>query len=421
MTVLVIGAGMAGLMAARTLHEAGVPVTILEGRDRIGGRIWTDHTFAGFPIELGAELIHGEKTVTQDLVRDAALTILPAPRKPLLRWATEEGAKAVADLPPALRTTLNALLDAYAQLPTAANLANDEALATYLYRRGFSREALDMADVLLAQTCCAPSTSLSCADLVREMLADHAGQEEFRIAEGYTALLTHYSAGLPLQLNTPVQLIRRQDEHLWVLTAGEWFVARQVIVTVPVSVLQSNAITFDPPLSASKQAAIAAFRTEPATKLFYRFTEPLWDDQLAYMMHTGIAARWWTSGYPRPSAAVLCCFVTAQRAATIDAMPEAEALHVGLAELTSLLGRADVHKKCVAAKRVMWAADPYARGGYAHIPPGAAAARPILAQPEGNQLFFAGEATAFDTNPQTVHGAIESGWRAAAEVLAAAE
>jgi len=65
----------------------------------------------------------------------------------------------------------------------------------------------------------------------------------------------------------------------------------------------------------------------------------------------------------------------------------------------------------IAARRCSWAAEPYMLGGYAHVPPGAAQARPLLAQPEGDVLFFAGEATAYDTNPQTVHGAFESGGR----------
>lgn len=302
-------------------------------------------------------------------------------------------------------------------LPTQANLATDEALADYLYRQGFSPTALDMADVLFAQTCCASSKTLSCADLVREMSVDNAGQEEFRIAEGYNALLTSYSDKLPIRLNTRVRRICRNRNDIAVITDQETYVTRRVVITVPVSLLQANQIIFEPPLSPSKNAAIAAFRTEAATKLLYRFTEPLWDEDLAYMMHTGIAARWWTPGYPRPGAAVLCCFVTAQRATAIDAMTEEEALNVGLDELSLLLARNDLHEQCLAAKRVSWAQDPYALGGYAHIPPGAAAARPILAQPEGDQLFFAGEATAFETNPQTVHGAIESGWRAAREIL----
>ena len=72
----------------------------------------------------------------------------------------------------------------------------------------------------------------------------------------------------------------------------------------------------------------------------------------------------------------------------------------------------------MAWRRAAWAADSLALGGYAHLPPGAADARPALAAPEGERLFFAGEASAHETNPQTVHGAIESGRRAAAEARA---
>jgi monoamine oxidase len=409
------------LAAGRKLHDAGQSILVVEARDRIGGRVWTDSTFADFPVEFGAELIHGEHAATHELVRDAGFHTLPAPRKANMQWDMGAGATVVANLAPEQQKTLKALLLAYNQLPTQANLATDEALADYLYRRGFTRAESEMADVLFAQTCCAPIGTLSCADLVREMMADHAGLEEFRIAEGYTALLAAHSAGLPLQLNTPVRMIRRNPAGVAVVTDTTTLHARHVLLTVPVTVLQAQVIAFEPRLSPSKQAAIAAFRTEAATKLLYRFTEPLWDASLDYMMHNGIAARWWTPGYPRPGAAVLCCFVTAKRAEQIDAMSEEDALNLGLDELAQLLLRTDVHEKCMAAKRIAWAHDPYARGGYAHIPPGAAAARPILAQPEGDRLFFAGEATAFDTNPQTVHGAIESGWRAAAEILAASK
>ncbi len=415
---LIIGAGAAGLAAGRKLHDAGQSILLLEARDRIGGRIWTDHTFADFPVEWGAELIHGEHAVTHELVQAANFHTLPAPRKPLLRWGMPGGARLIADLPPALQQPITRLLAAYAQLPTQANLATDEALADYLYRHGFSAAEIEMADVLFAQTCCAPISTLSCADLVREMTVDHAGLEEFRITEGYDALFAHYRQGLPLQLNTPVQTIAWTDHGVSVVTPTATFQAQRCLITVPVSVLQAGLITFDPPLSPSKQAAIAAFRTAAATKLCYRFREPLWDESLAYMMHTGLAPRWWTSGYGRPGAAVLCCFVTADRATQLDAMSEADALRVGLDELAELLGRTDLQEHCIAAKRIAWAHDPYALGGYAHLPPGATAARPILAQPEKDRLFFAGEATAYDSNPQTVHGALESGWRAASEILA---
>ena len=98
-------------------------------------------------------------------------------------------------------------------------------------------------------------------------------------------------------------------------------------------------------------------------------------------------------------------------------MREADALQAGLEELAQLLGVPDLASHLRAAKRHAWAADPWALGGYAHVPPGAANARVELARPEENVLFFAGEATAYETNPQTVHGAIESGWRAAQECM----
>lgn len=414
---LIIGAGVAGLAAGRQLHDTGRRILILEARDRVGGRIWTVNDFADFPIEQGAELIHGERAVTHQLVSAAGFHTLPAPRKAFLQWGGPAGFQRIAELPPAVRTTIETLFAAYSVLPHNLPPGTDLSLADYLRTQGFSTAAIGMADVLFAQTCCASIETLSCADLVREMQVDHAGLEEFRIREGYGALLNHYSTGLPIRLNCPVRSIRWRAQGVEVVTEREQFTARQCILTVPVSILQSGAIRFDPPLSAAKQQAIAAFRVEPATKLLYRFQEPLWDESLVYGAHEGIAARWWTPGYGRPGAAVLCCYITAERAAQLDAMPEADALKLGLAEMSRLLRRPDLHTTCVAARRVAWGKDPYARGGYAHIPPGVAAARLRLAQPEGGVLFFAGEATAYDTNPQTVHGAIESGWRVAAALL----
>jgi monoamine oxidase len=417
--VLIIGAGAAGLAAGRMLHDAGSDGLILEARDRIGGRISTDYDFADVPVELGAEFIHGECAATHDLVRQAGLKTLPVVRMDNLWWAAD-GQPAVSrrKLAPALKQQLEGLLDDYHRLE--ASLPDDLSLEAYLRGRGWDGAALIMADVLLAQTCCARLDSLSCHDLIREMQTDQAGKEEARIREGYGALLRWYSQDLPIRLNTPVSDIQWNDDGVTVLAGDTRFQARKCIVTVPVSVLQRGMIRFDPPLGEDKRWAIQALRTEPATKLIYRFRERLWSGDLTFMAHPGLAARWWTPGYPREDAAVMCAYVTADRARRIDAMDEATALAFGLDELSVLLGipLATLRGQLMTARRVAWAHDPYALGGYVHVPPGAAEARPLLAQPEGGVLFFAGEATAYDTNPQTVHGALESGWRAARECLA---
>ncbi len=419
MDTLIIGAGAAGLAAARSLYDVGQHILILEARDRIGGRAWTDTTSAEFPVELGAEFIHGEGALTHELVRAAGLHTIPVVRMDNLWWASDaQPARPRPQLPLPIQQLIDGLLADYHHLPDHAP-ASDMSLADYLRRRGWDADAMQAADVLLAQTCCSSIENLSCFDLIRESRVDHAGTQEFRIREGYAALFDWYSRDLPLQLNTPVREIRWSREGVTVVAKGEIFSARRCIITIPVNLLAMGAIRFDPPLSQEKIAAIGAFNTQPATKLIYQFRQPLWDESLTFMAHTGLAARWWTPGYGRAGAAVIGCFITADRAQQMDAMDESEALSLGLDELAGLLGLStdNLHRDCRSARRISWAADPFAFGGYAHVPPGASDNRPLLAQPQGDVLFFAGEATAYDTNPQTVHGALESGIRAAREYL----
>lgn len=417
--VIIIGAGAAGIAAGRKLHDAGKDVLLLEARDRIGGRVHTAYDFGDMPLELGAEFIHGENTVTHDLVKQAGLHTIPVDRYGKLRWAQySRPAVPLADMPAQLRATITGLFMHYRALPDRAPIP-DVSLGHYLRERGWDEEALKIADVLLAQTCCASLETLSCADLIREMRADHAGKLEFRIREGYGELLKWYSRDLNIDLKTAVRDVVWGDDGVNIITTREDYHARRCILTVPVSILARGTIRFDPPLSSEKQHAINAFRTEAATKLIYRFREPFWDAELTFMAHTGLASRWWTPAYGRDGAAVIACYATAEKGRILDEQDENRALTWGLTELNWLLGTGtgehDLRKAAIDSRRVSWAFDAYARGGYAHLPPGEAAARPLLARPEDDRLFFAGEATAYDTNPQTVHGAIESGWRAARE------
>ncbi|MEF3273996.1 MAG: FAD-dependent oxidoreductase [Chloroflexus sp.] len=417
--VAVIGAGAAGLSAARVLHDAGARVAVLEARTRIGGRIWTERSCGPYPIELGAELIHGAQTSTVALAQMAGLTLDEVDRYNGLRWGTP--ARLVSALPPAdperraivqARRVWNDLATRY------PDQGADCSLAAELLHHELDPSALAIADVVLAQTCCAELETLSCVDLAREQRIDQAGPREFRLRERYDTLLNWLARDLDLRLGMPVRALVDHGDAVTIDANFTTLRARRCIVTVPVAVLAAGMIRFEPPLSPVKQAAITAFRTRPATKHFFWFDAPLWDEGFTYAAHLGLFARWWTPAHPDLAAPLVCSYVTAERAATLDRLPDTLVRDVGLAELSRILGRSDVAERCVGFRRYCWAADQYARGGYAHLPPGMAWARPALAAAAGN-IHFAGEATAFDSNPQTVHGAIDSGRRAARECLEA--
>jgi monoamine oxidase len=404
---IIIGAGAAGLAAGRMLHDAGKRVLIVEAQDRIGGRMFTDSSFADIPVELGAEFIHGENAATHRLLQEHGFSTTDAPRYKNMWWAWDKLAQARVNLSEAAQNVLEELDSAYIAIPeTEADIS----LADYLRQKGFDSETIAYADVYFAQTCCASIESLSIADLAREMRRDVSGKEEFRVKGGYSKFLEKYSEGLPIQLNESVKRFE-QRETVFAHANKETYEAKTALITVSVSVLQRGSITFIPALSPEKQAVIQAMKMQAATKLIYRFDKPYWDESMIYLLHRGKAPRWWTNGN------LISCFATAEAAETLDSLSEEAALAIGMEELSTMLNQPDLAKHCLAAKRYSWATQPFIGGGYAHVPAGAADARIALAKPEG-KLFFAGEATAYNSNPQTVHGALESGWRAAREILA---
>jgi monoamine oxidase len=448
--VLVIGAGAAGLAAARTLAQRGLRVAILEARDRIGGRIYTLPTDGGPPVELGAEFVHGQPAEITAIAQAAGLLLC---EQGGTMWTSVDGRLSRADdedepaeddeggLGAVLAAigrwkgpdlSLRAFLDEHFAGPRWA-----EARRTATgYVEGF--DAADAGQVSvrwLAQT-------------QRATLTD--GERQFRPLAGYARLLTWLRAGLnptqaSLHLGTIVREIRWSPGQVRATVTSplsaapaDAFQARAAVMTLPLGVLAADpetpgAVRFDPALP-EKQQAIAALAMGHAVKVVLRFRELFWDlprreaaepaepvlPRLGFLFSGDPDMPTWWSAYPL-HLPLLTGWAAGPRGARLGALPEAANVEKALEALARALGlaRGALESRLSGWHLHNWSADPYARGAYSWVRVGGADAPGRLAAPVAGTLFFAGEATDTSGRTGTVQAALASGYRAAAEVLAA--
>lgn len=401
--VIVVGAGAAGLAAARRLAEDGQRAIVLEARTRIGGRVHTDRDFGPFPVERGAELLHGLRSPSRRLADAAGLTVAPA----LSIWRAR-----VADRG-RVRRLVPWLLPAavqYAGLVRAIRSLGaaeaDPCLGDLLRRRGAGRRLRRLA-ATVANDACTDLVGLSTRYLARVLANGEETGRDARVVEGYDRLVEHLAAGCTIVREAPVTAVDWSPDGVWV-EADRRYTAHRAIVTVPLGVLKAGIIRFDPPLPPGKEQAIAGLDMHPGMKVVLRFTSRLWPASLSYLLLDEDVPVVWP---PRADAAVLTAFVMGPRAAALRMSPGP--VERVVAALVQVWGER-VRRYLVDTLVVDWGADPWTRGGYSCEPPGSGRLRAALAAPCG-PVHFAGEATD-EIAPGTVSGALRSGDRAAAEV-----
>ncbi len=420
---LVIGAGAAGLAAAQTLQAANCSVVVLEARDRMGGRVHTDYDLASHPIEYGAEFLHGENIVTWDWVRRYRLTTLPAfdhyrhqfvyadqALLPFQQWSTIPGLDTL-DLMDG--SPIDALIASWIDEDKP-----DVSLAQFLeiHQIEWPLEVRRLVDHFLSGSYAANLDQLGVYGLMETTYVGD-GDRYFRLREGYSHLLEQFAAGLDIRYATTVTRISRSPSGVQVYTdAGQTYTAQQVVITLPLALLQANAVEFDPPLPETKLKAIHGLGVGHITKLILKFDQPWWPSELESCLTSLDTQLWWRPGWQRSDEApILTAFTGATGADTLGALGKDGAIRVGLQHLEQMF-ELSLATRLVDARLVDWQADPYARMAYSYVPVDGVGLRSRLAQPVDHTLFFAGEAT-HPTRAATVHGALESGIRAAQEIL----
>ncbi len=237
--------------------------------------------------------------------------------------------------------------------------------------------------------------------------------------------MTKLREGLDIRTSSPVSAITLAADGVTVVADGQALEGSHAIVTVPLGVLQADAITFDPPLPAAKQAAIQRLEMGNLEKVVFVFdqlpTLPFAGDAMGYAAGVG-AERAWSAFYDfskETGVPTVACLYDGGFARKVQSERTDEQIAAGaLAALKEVVPEVG---SPTATKVTRWHTDPYARGSYSFMPVGSSPDdMDALAEPVGGRLLFAGEAT-YKTAYQTVHGALLSGLREAARVKAGAE
>ena len=423
--VIVIGAGAAGLAAARSLKYAGYEVLVLEARDRVGGRVDTDYSFTSVPIERGAEYIQGKNIITWEWVKKYGLKTLPAfedlnnfefyfnskrfSARQLYEDSDLEALKFLVSRDSALFKLADKWVKAGKLDTTAAKL-----LAANNVR--FSPESYRLVDNSFGSEYGANLQQLGVYGLL-EGSYEGDGKGNFRLKEGHSHLLKLFARGLNIRFSTPVTKVTWSSDGVQLQTENnQTFTAKKLVITVPLALLQENAIAFDPVLPSEKRSAIDGLGLGHITKLILKFDKPFWSKETEAMLTTQDTQMWWRPGWGQTKETpVLTAYTGAVNATNFSAMGRDAVIKAGLRDLQQI-SDIPLGDRLVNALFVDWRTDPYSRMAYSYVPVGGAGLRKKLAQPINNVLFFAGEATNVN-RPSTVHGAIESGLRAARELL----
>ncbi|MCI4348228.1 MAG: FAD-dependent oxidoreductase, partial [Thermoplasmata archaeon] len=398
--ILIVGAGAAGLACAERLHRLGIAFTVLEARERIGGRALTDYTLApDLPSELGAQMVHGRHVITHRWVQEVGLTTRswPVSQRGLFSLDRRLCRFPWLALPGYPGFGFRAFYEGIHTLPKQlrAMPPPDRSLADFLQERAPSLGARRFVELLHAHVYAADVDEIGVRGPAEEerRAGEEFGYRNFRLNEGYSELFRRRAAPFLDRIRTGVRTtsIRSSSDGVRVEArtgAGDGttaFDARAAVVTLPLGVLKDGSVVFDPPLPPEKQEAIRRIASGMGYALQLRLSGGNLKERLGdfSVIWGGGATTFHRPGVKRRMASeVMTAFTVGREAKRRAALRPGNLLEATLAELSDVLP-SNVRIGTVAQHSVhLWPEDPFARGAYSFLPTGVdPTEREVLARP----------------------------------------
>jgi monoamine oxidase len=426
--IIVIGAGAAGLAAARSVADRSLHVILLEARDRFGGRVWSQNAKrATAATELGAEFIHGPARETMALLQDASIAAVGTGDE---SWACSDGGD--------LQRVDYDFASSAAIFEKAREISGDESVDQFLRR--FENDDEMRAAANAARAFVEGFDAADPADASARSIADEwrSGVDiaSARPLGGYQPMFdrlheTCIAAGVQFYMSAIVRRISWSRGSVTVDAtsvdkSSQTLRARAVIVTLPVGVLRhrgdTTEVVFEPDLSSAKRDAMERIKMGSAVKVALWFRSAFWERvrdgryrNAAFFRCTGQPfPAYWTQ-FPMRSELIIA-WAGGPKASALRGVSKTERIERALSEFATIIGEPGLAREEFEHGITHdWDLDPFSRGAYSYVSVGGAQARAVLAAPVGETLFFAGEATSDDGQGGTVNGALATGERAARE------
>ena len=420
--VIIIGSGAAGLMAALELAQAGKRIAVVEAKDHVGGRAHTilDSCFQ-LPVELGAEFVHGNLELTNLLLKKAGAHQYKVKGH---IWRNEDGS---------LNEQGDFIEDYSALNKKFKELREDISVADfikdYLSADEFEETRFSLKNYVEGYYA-ADTHKASTFSLFEEL--NSSDDEQYRIEGGYIKLIDYLyqqckNKDVDFLLSQPVQEVEWQNDHVTVISPQHRLTAKKFLITVPIGVLQSEAIRFSP---AIPNIFIAAKKLGfgPVVKTLLQFDEPFWKDKhftqgkdlhkLSFIFSRAVIPTWWT--YHPKHVAMLTGWSGGPNAETIKDLSNEEILLNALQSLSDIFGVTNsiLQQKLTGWHVANWVTDPFSCGGYSYEVVDGKKNKQVLRQSVNNTIYFAGEGLYDGPEIGTVEAALKTGRETAFRIIA---